>query len=118
MSETKSYDPLGFVNFDDLSGKNNELEIRVPFNVINRVHRGQYVLIGAGGSNQPYLGRVIMGPFYTPDAVSKDSAFARTSILMADEVPFLPDNLFRRSVEYPSAFRISSTASSRAIPSS
>lgn len=81
--------PIGFVNFDDLRGKNNELEIRIPNQDIDRVKRGQYVLVG--DSDQPYLGRIIQGPFYTPDAVSKESAFARTSILMANEVPFLPD---------------------------
>jgi len=81
--------PIGFVNFDDIRGQNNEIELRVPFDDINRLQRGQYVLVG--NSNTPYLGRMVSGPFYTPDAVGKESAFARTSILMANEVPFLPD---------------------------
>lgn len=81
--------PVGFVNFDDIRGQNNEIELRIPYDDIERLQRGQYVLIG--NENTPYLGRVISGPFYTPDAVSKESAFARTSILMANEVPFLPD---------------------------
>ena len=83
--------PLGFVNFDDVRGKNNELEIRIPFQDIERLRRGQYVLVGETNTQNPYLGRVILGPFYTPDAVSRESAFARASILMANEVPFLPD---------------------------
>jgi uncharacterized protein len=91
MTEKIQVQPVGFVNFDEIHGKNNELEVRVPFDDIKRIRRGQYVLIGDANSDQTYLGRVIMGPFYTPDAVSKDSAFARTSILMAKEVPFLPD---------------------------
>lgn len=81
--------PVGFVNFDDVHGQNNEIELRVPFDDINRLQRGQYVLVG--NSKTPYLGRIVSGPFYTPDAVGKESAFARTSILMANEVPFLPD---------------------------
>ena len=66
--------PIGFVNFDDIRGQNNEIELRVPFDDINRLQRGQYVLVG--NSNTPYLGRIISGPFYTPDAVGKESAFA------------------------------------------
>lgn len=81
--------PIGFVNFDDVRGQNNEIELRIPFDDIKRLQRGQYVLVG--NDSTPYLGRIISGPFYTPDAVSKESAFARTSILMANEVPFLPD---------------------------
>jgi len=91
MSDQTSLSPLGFVNFDDIRGQNNEIELRIPFDEIKRIQRGQYVLIGSAGVERPYLGRVISGPFYTPDAVSKDSAFARTSILLANEVPFLPD---------------------------
>jgi len=83
--------PIGFVNFDGMSGDNTEIEIRVPYADIPRAQRGQYVLVGMNTSQEAYLGRVIKGPFYTPDAVGKDSAFARTSILHANEVPFLPD---------------------------
>ncbi len=91
MSKPTIETPIGFVNFDDIRGHNNEIEVRIPFADIKRVQRGQYVLVGETGATQPYLGRVISGPFYTPDAVSKDSAFARTSILQAKDVPFLPD---------------------------
>lgn len=91
MSSNEETRPLGFVNFDDANGKNNELEICIPFEDIHRLRRGQYVLVRETNSKNPYLGRIIMGPFYTPDAVSRESAFARTSILMANEVPFLPD---------------------------
>ncbi len=91
MSDQNHEFPLGFVNFDDIRGQNNEIELRIPFDEIKRIRRGQYVLVGSVGAERPYLGRVISGPFYTPDAVSKDSAFARTSILLANEVPFLPD---------------------------
>lgn len=91
MAENPVERPVGFVNFDEIRGQNNELEMRVPFEDIKRIQRGQYVLIREQDTSHPYLGRIISGPFYTPDAVGRDSAFARTSILMANEVPFLPD---------------------------
>ena len=83
--------PVGFVNFDATSGDNTEVEIRVPFEDITRIRRGQYVLVGIDASSEGYLGRIVRGPFYTPDAVGRDSAFARASILHANEVAFLPD---------------------------
>ena len=59
----ESLRPIGFVNFDDIRGQNNEIELRVPYDDINRLQRGQYVLVGNG--NTPYLGRIVSGPFYT-----------------------------------------------------
>jgi len=84
--------PIGFVNFDGVTGDNTEVEVRIPFEEIPRIQRGQYVLLGVDtGGSEAYLGRVVRGPFYTPDAVGKDSAFARTAILHGKDVPFLPD---------------------------
>jgi Helicase HerA, central domain len=91
VAETQAHRPLGFINFDGSTGDNAVVEFRVPFPDLGRVQRGQYVLIGVQNSNEAFLGRVTQGPFYTPDAVGKDSAFARTAILMANEVQFLPD---------------------------
>jgi hypothetical protein len=83
--------PVGYVNFDGTTGDNSIVEVQVPFADIGRIQRGLYVLIGLETSGEAYLGRITQGPFFTPDAVSKDSAFARTAILMANEVPFMPD---------------------------
>jgi DNA helicase HerA-like ATPase len=83
--------PVGFVNFDGTTGDNAEVEIRVPFDDIPRIRRGQYVVIGTDSAGEGYLGRIVRGPFYTPDAVGRDSAFARASILHGNEVAFLPD---------------------------
>lgn len=88
---TETPRPIGFVNFDGVTGDNSIIEIRVPFNDIKRIQRGQYILVGLEGSEEAYLGRITHGPFFTPDAVSKESAFARAAILMANEVPFIPD---------------------------
>ncbi len=85
--------PIGYINFDGAPGPNNEVEIIVPFDRLNEMRRGQYVLLNSNssGKDRHYLARVIRGPFYVPDAVSRDSAFARASILQADEVKFRPD---------------------------
>lgn len=85
--------PLGYINFDGTTGPNNEVEIVVPHDRLSELRRGQYVLLSSDstGALRHYLARIIRGPFYIPDAVSKDSAFARASILQADEVKFRPD---------------------------
>lgn len=85
--------PIGYINFDGAPGANNEVEIIVPYDRLSQMRRGQYVLLSstATGAQRHYLARIIRGPFYVPDAVSKDSAFARASILQADEVKFRPD---------------------------
>src|ERR1035438_3538550 len=85
--------PIGYINFDGAPGDNNEVEIIVPHDRLAQLRRGQYVLLSstATGSTRHYLARIIRGPYYVPDAVSKDSAFARASILQADEVKFRPD---------------------------
>jgi len=86
-------DNIGFVNFDGDSGDNNEVEIRIPNDKLKKVQRGIYVDLDSpaqfGGKS--YLGRFIAGPFFQPDAISKDSAFARASVLEADKVKLRPD---------------------------
>ncbi len=84
-------DPLGFVNFDGSSGDNSLVDVRVPQDRIERIRRGQYVLLIESKGGDSYLGRVTKGPFYNPDAVGRDSGFAKASILMGDKVKFLPD---------------------------
>lgn len=91
MAQEKN--PIGYINFDGTTGDNNEVEIRIPYKKIGEIRRGQYILLESDSSNnnRTYLSRIIKGPFFEPDAVSKDSAFARTSILEADKVKFRPD---------------------------
>ncbi len=82
---------LGFVNFDSGVGSNNEVEIRVPFDRLKELSRGKYVIIPHDKSGNYYLARLTRGPFFTPDAVSRDSAFARASIVQAGDIAFMPD---------------------------
>ena len=82
---------LGFVNFDSGAGSNNEVEIRIPFDKLKELSRGKYVIIPHDNDGYFYLARITRGPFFTPDAVSRDSAFARASIVQAGDIAFIPD---------------------------
>lgn len=82
---------LGYVNFDSGVGQNNEVEIRIPFDKLKELSRGKYVIIPYDKEDYFYLARLTRGPFFTPDAVSRDSAFARASIVQAADIAFLPD---------------------------
>jgi len=82
---------LGFVNFDSGIGSNNEVEIRVPYDKLKELSRGKYVIIPHDTDGYFYLARLTRGPFFTPDAVSRDSAFARASIVQAEDIAFIPD---------------------------
>lgn len=84
-------DALGFVNFDSGVGSNNEVEIRIPFDKLKELSRGKYVIIPHDSEEYYYLARITRGPFFTPDAVSRDSAFARASIIQAGDIAFIPD---------------------------
>ena len=84
---------LGYVNFDSSTADSGEVEIIVPHESMHRVRRGQYVRIESGSSEgrRDFFARISKGPFFTPDSVSKDSAFARVSVLNAGSVNFKPD---------------------------
>jgi DNA helicase HerA-like ATPase len=82
---------LGFVNFDSGTDSNNEVEIRVPYDKLIELTRGKYVIIPYNTEEYYYLARLTRGPFYTPDAVSRDSAFAKASIVQAGDIDFIPD---------------------------
>jgi uncharacterized protein len=82
---------IGFVNFDAVGGANNEVEVRIPHDKLKQLTRGKYVIITSDVEHEYYLARLTRGPFYTPDAVSRDSAFARASIVQAADIEFIPD---------------------------
>lgn len=84
-------DAIGFVNFDSGTTLNNEVEVRIPYEKLGDLLRGKYVIIPHDNNDNFYLARLTRGPFYTPDAVSRDSAFARVSIVQAGNIEFLPD---------------------------
>lgn len=89
----ESQKPIGYVNFDSTTASSNELEIRIPAENLNEVRRGQYIRIESdlNGRKINFFSRISRGPFFVPDAVSRDSAFARASVLHAGELGFRPD---------------------------
>ena len=74
---------IGFVNFDSGSSDSNEVELTIPYGRISSASRGKYIRIQTG-DKQNFLARISKGPFYETNAVSKDSAYARVSILEAE----------------------------------
>ena len=88
-----SEDLVGFVNFDQSASNSTEVQIMVPHESIRNIKLGQYVKIESdlSGSKKTFIGVITKGPFYEPDAISKDSALARVSILQAGAVRFRPD---------------------------
>ena len=86
--------PLGYVNFDpSRSGSTDEVQVMIPYDMLRGVRLGQYVKIESysNEAEKKFFGVITGGPFYEPDAVSKDSALARASILQAGSVRFTPD---------------------------
>jgi len=90
MEEQKA---IGYVNFDGPSTDSNELEIRIPSETLHDIRRGQYTRIESDfdSKKRNFFARISRGPFFVPDAVSRDSAFARAAILHAGKVKFRPD---------------------------
>lgn len=84
---------MGFVNFDGGTSDSNELEIRIPSESLHTMRRGQYVRIESefDSKSRNFFARISRGPFFVPDAVSKDSAFVRAAILQAGKIKFKPD---------------------------
>ncbi|MDE1764948.1 MAG: ATP-binding protein [Thaumarchaeota archaeon] len=84
---------IGYVNFDGGTTDSNELEVRIPSETLHDIRRGQYVRIESDfdSKKRDFFARISRGPFFVPDAVSKDSAFARAAILHAGKVKFRPD---------------------------
>lgn len=84
---------IGYVNFDSQSTDSNEVEIMVPQSRIHDIRRGQYVRIKSDspGETRTFFAMISKGLFFEPDAVSKDSAFAKAAVLHAGSVKFRPD---------------------------
>lgn len=85
---------VGYVNFDRFGVKNNILEILVTQDKSKQLRRNKFIKIvdeTTGEEIDKYLGRVVEGPFFSPEEVSRDSAFAQISILHGDEIPTPPN---------------------------
>lgn len=90
---------VGFVNFDGRSGDGNVSEVVVDAPYIESFRRGRYVEIDNHGRRVRYLGRIVEGPYYSPDFVGIDSSIARVAIQKAASISMMPDYHAYASVE-------------------
>lgn len=86
---------LGHVHFDRSGVGNNRTEILVSREKIGSLVRNKYVRItnpdDSAGVAREFLGRIVEGPFYSPEEVSRDSALAQTAILKGESFPSVPN---------------------------
>jgi len=86
---------LGHVHFDRSGIGNNRTEILVARENIGDLARNKYVKITNPDSTlhpaKEFLGRIVEGPFYSPEEVRRDSALAQTSILKGGAFPSVPN---------------------------
>jgi len=86
---------LGYVHFDRSGVTNNRTEILVSKEKIGDLVRNKYVRIvnpdSSTGKTREFLGRIVEGPFYSPEEVGRDSALAQTSILKGESFPSVPN---------------------------
>ncbi|MDX6577325.1 MAG: hypothetical protein QOE96_3278 [Blastocatellia bacterium] len=72
---------VSFVHFDPSSAKGNIVEALVHHEDIPKVHRGLYVKILSNSDQRNYMGRVVDGPFYSPNTLKRDSTPVQFIIL-------------------------------------
>src|SRR6266581_2704070 len=82
---------LGHVHFDASSGKSHLSELLAMRERADDVFRNEYVRMASAGERLDFLGRIVEGPFFIPEEVSRESAFAQTAILRGEEFKTLPN---------------------------
>src|SRR3989442_15073894 len=82
---------LGHVHFDASSGKSHLSELLATRERADDVFRNKYVRMATDGQRLDFLGRIIEGPFFIPEEVNRDSAFAQTAILRGEQFKTLPN---------------------------
>jgi len=89
---------LGYVNFDSRS-TDGDSTVLIDNEFIRNYRRGSYVEVESRVDKSVYLGRLVDGPFFSPDYVSIDSSIARLAIQKAELLGSLPDYHASGSVE-------------------
>src|SRR3954468_21666551 len=64
---------IAFIHFDPGSAKSNLVDALVHHDDLTKLHRGLYVSIVSTKDGRRYMGRVVDGPFYSPNALKRDS---------------------------------------------
>lgn len=82
---------IGFVHFDRASIKSNRVEgLVIKENAANLLRNKFVKIINATEDKREFIGRILEGPFFQPEEVSRDSALAQVSILRGNEFPIPP----------------------------
>jgi len=87
---------IGFVHFDKPNIKSNRIEGLVIKEKFTQLLRNKFIKIinsfkDENGNNKEFIGRILEGPFFIPEEVSRDSALAQVSILRGEEFPIPPN---------------------------
>jgi len=82
---------LGHIHFDSGVGKNHLSEMLATRERASAVFRNKYVKMTAEQVQPQFLGRIVEGPFFIPEEVGRDSAFAQTAILRGEEFKTIPN---------------------------
>lgn len=83
---------IGYVHFDRSGMRNERTEILVSKEKLPQLVRNKYVRIeNPGADGATFLGRIVEGPFFAPEEVSRDSALAQTAILKGESFPSVPE---------------------------
>ncbi len=81
---------LGFTHFDSANTKGSICDMLALKERADGVFRNKYVNLEST-NNKLFVGRIVEGPFFVPEEVSRDSAFAQTAILRGEEFKALPN---------------------------
>lgn len=89
---------IGFVHFDRPSIKSNRVEGLVIKEKSPKLLRNKFIKIINSQKDdsdraKEFIGRILEGPFFQPEEVTRESALAQVSILRGDEFP-LPPNFY------------------------
>ena len=84
---------IGYIHFDRPGLKSFESEALVKSDRISSLLRNKFVKITnqKDSGNKVFLGRVIEGPFFSPQEVNRDSSLAEVSVLEGEMFPSTPN---------------------------
>lgn len=81
---------IGHVHFDSPTSRSGLCEMLAAKGRAEAVFRNKYVRI-AGSGETAFLARIVEGPYFVPEEVGKDSAFAQTAILRGEQFRAMPE---------------------------
>ena len=110
---------LGYIHYDAGHPRSEVSDFLALKDKINLVFRNKYVKVESPTS-PIFLGRIVDGPFFIPEEVGRDSAFAQTAILHGEDFKAMPDYYLLSHVEILGEYRDGTMfgTSTRPVPKS